>query len=681
MQIKQTTLVLLLITIFSTAVAIHGQSAQLNSEKIRQLREEITKRENADVPGDLAELNRSRLIERRAELRTLLKIEIDNLRKHKTLLGSFATAEESQKIDDSIRNYTAEIERLGSSIQSALATEKTGQPEAGTTPPSQPQKPVVSANPAVSNNGNGTKGSGSANNAQPGSPALSSPTPSSPSLAGGAPLNLPAVQTGPADTDTTLDCDQINQGKKSASELDKIICGLVRDIPRRRAQNKLTANAIDLGSDQRFELIKVLIGKKSTPKFLVEAEDTRMDKQVGSAPSDTATTSLVVKGGAPTILGFAVENGGLTQNVDGSAITFRGNPVGLFNALANRGFVPSVKEDDNDPILRVLKRTSFAFTFNTDRGPEPGVFTASKQQLSSYSARVELINNREPKRYIKDWEDFLANSAQRLANVINISEFIDDSDPNNRTWIDPALQAWFEETQRDLAGASDAQIGGILQARLNKLPLTELRPQTITLLDTIEQNLGLYLSARDDVLDRINSGTLVTFEYLNKREVNAPDTSNFRLIAEKGTRGGKVDFTFNGSLTMFNNMDALRNFVSLNPTLPAPRRLRDFQFSGQIDVPFGRVQDFGQFVVFAGGRYERLLENATTNLGQILPNTKGDIAQLQLGLKVPIKGTGFKIPITVTFANRTELIKEKTVRGHFGFTLDLDTLFARFKPF
>ena len=28
-----------------------------------------------------------------------------------------------------------------------------------------------------------------------------------------------------------------------------------------------------------------------------------------------------------------------------------------------------------------------------------------------------------------------------------------------------------------------------------------------------------------------------------------------------------------------------------------------------------------------------------------------------------------------------ELIKEKEVRGNFGFTFDLDTIFAKFKPF
>jgi hypothetical protein len=121
--------------------------------------------------------------------------------------------------------------------------------------------------------------------------------------------------------------------------------------------------------------------------------------------------------------------------------------------------------------------------------------------------------------------------------------------------------------------------------------------------------------------------------------------------------------------------------VIANPTLPQPRRVRDFQFAGGIDIPFGNVREFGQFVFFASGKYERLLENATTDLGQVLPNTQGDIGFVQMGLKIPVAKSGFKIPVSITFANRTELIKERTIKGNFGFTLDLDTIFSKFKPF
>ncbi|MGH9752109.1 MAG: hypothetical protein ACREA2_04940 [Blastocatellia bacterium] len=86
--------------------------------------------------------------------------------------------------------------------------------------------------------------------------------------------------------------------------------------------------------------------------------------------------------------------------------------------------------------------------------------------------------------------------------------------------------------------------------------------------------------------------------------------------------------------------------------------------------------------VFAfSGKYERAVSNAFMPDGSVAPQTKGDIAVGQVKLTIPIKDTGLKLPISFTFANRTELVREREVRGNFGLTFDLDTLFARFKPF
>jgi hypothetical protein len=43
---------------------------------------------------------------------------------------------------------------------------------------------------------------------------------------------------------------------------------------------------------------------------------------------------------------------------------------------------------------------------------------------------------------------------------------------------------------------------------------------------------------------------------------------------------------------------------------------------------------------------------------------------------MPVKDSGIKVPISITASNRTELIKEKDVRGSVGLTLDLDTLMS-----
>ena len=64
-----------------------------------------------------------------------------------------------------------------------------------------------------------------------------------------------------------------------------------------------------------------------------DIENIRVDKQVGGGSSNAGSTSLVSKGAAPSILGFAVENGALTQNISGTTVTYRGNLVGTIEAL------------------------------------------------------------------------------------------------------------------------------------------------------------------------------------------------------------------------------------------------------------------------------------------------------------------------------------------------------------
>ena len=177
-----------------------------------------------------------------------------------------------------------------------------------------------------------------------------------------------------------------------------------------------------------------------------------------------------------------------------------------------------------------------------------------------------------------------------------------------------------------------------------------------------------FLTDRSTLLNEVANGSILTFEYTNTRQVDLPDLSNFRLIYENGL-GGRADFTANTSLTIFNRKQ----------TGPDSDRLRDFQLSGQLDVPLSNPLKAGNFVLSFSGKFQRMVENITTDSGMMM-DTKGNIGIGQVKLIIPIKGSGVKIPISLTFANRTELIKEKEVRGNFGFTLDLDSIFASRNP-
>lgn len=643
MKIKMTSVVVSLVLISTLIV-----SAQQSGLSIAQLQTEIQKRETLDIPEDLRETNNRRLRDLRAELHTLLEQEIQKLVDYKNNLS--LEPDEAKKVDDKIQTYKAELVKL-----EAL---QPGPMLATTAPTSLPASIFVPTTVSPTST------------APPRSPAaVQTPTPAPVSASAGT--NTQTTQKSCAELNALSD-----KNAKAVSQVDYKLCDLVSTVNQRaNKQIKLTG----AGAPDYFDLLVILIAKRSTPTFLLEAEEARVDKQVGSTPASSGSTSLVVKGGAPAILGFATENGALTQSTSGTTVTFRGNPLGIVHALQNQGLVSSFIEDEKDPMTRFLRKTSFAFSFDTDRGPQPGVFTAGKQQLSAVSARFEFINKRRPSLYTKEWNDFLQQQAQQFTDTINNSVRVMIATENTQTaleWRDPVLQTWYAETQTLLAAATTDQVETVLRSQIDKMPVVELSPQTVTQLNGIENSIGVYLQGRDSVLDKIAKGTLVTLDFTNKREANAPDTSNFTFIAEKGP-GGRTDFTFNGSLTFFNKRPVLLPGSTAKPI----GRIRDFNFSGQFDIPFGSVREAGQFVLWGSGKYQRLLEDSFTQAGTIAPNTKGDIAVAQFGLRIPIKGLGIKFPISVSFANRTELIKEKEVRANFGFTFDLDTIFAKFKPF
>jgi hypothetical protein len=245
------------------------------------------------------------------------------------------------------------------------------------------------------------------------------------------------------------------------------------------------------------------------------------------------------------------------------------------------------------------------------------------------------------------------------------------------------LQNWLLTTNEALKGTQITatlvnqtqaieEVQRIIIQRLAQLPMQGLQSDTelTGALTAFVAAYPPYLKKKNEIMDEIAKGTLVTFEYTNYREPTAPDLSNFRFIAQKGTGGG-FDFSANASLTFFNK----------RPVGPNVQRLRDFDFSADLDKKFDDVMGLGPATLTFAGKYQRLTSNAVAFDGTVLPNTKGDIAAGQVKLTIPIGQSGIKMPFSITFANRTELVRERETRGNFGFTFDLDTLFARLKSF
>jgi hypothetical protein len=417
-------------------------------------------------------------------------------------------------------------------------------------------------------------------------------------------------------------------------------------------------------------------------------EDARTDKQVG-APAGAGSTSLVSKGAVPGIFGFAVENGALTQQTSGTTVTLRGNLVGWLDLLKNQEFIASYQ--DGSGFVRTLRRVSYSFTLNTDTGattePAPSGAAAvtpvaikaqlekTRQQLAGYSVRVAIIDRRDPRTS--------ANRASiaTLADTAGVGLLQADNAFDAFLKSEEYTDKWYPETVDLLADPtrtlSIADLQRILYQRLEMLRLLMIsRIEGFD--DAVAKNLlafQAYDKARFRLFEAMSKKPLLAVEYINARTKDLPDSNTLRFIVE-GQWGPRIDLTANAAWTYQNSGSVV---------LPEPMDVggrRDFQFAGQMDVPLASLEKRlspGSGIgppVFAVAFLSQKLTNkaAVSFAGNSFTVEPGWVNAIQAKLTVPVKGSGVKIPLSVTYSNRTELLKEKEVRGHIGVTFDLDVL-------
>jgi hypothetical protein len=640
-----------------TAGAIHAHSQTINDPEVNKLKDEIQRRafveqDPAILPED-KQVNRVNLEKARSNLSTLLKSRIQAKTKLKEMLGPSIAPEERDSIDASVRSLEADLQALQRQNPFAPATTTSNS----------------NSNPAEVNATNSSAVTPSSANTATPSVTNNPPTSFVPPISSPPRTLVPApITTAGTDVLPIRKCTDVQQNLATASNLEKFFCARVAVIQRDK-HIATPINGLDLRRDFFFFMI-TLLAREGRAQYIVAAENERVDKQAGSSASSSGSTSLVSKGSVPGILGFATDSGAFLKSISGSTVTFRGNVTGVAKALAGKGFISGYDEDS--PAARFFRRTSFSFSFDATRGSSPGIFTGDKQQISNYSFRMDLYNKRDGRdsRYKQAWDDFLSNQSEALVAQTQTS-LLALANPSTNTWNDAALQDWYVLADSAIRAADGLdQVDAVLREQLKKAP-TNLAATTVAELRSFDKKFKAWLDTRETILDKIATAPIVTFEYINDRPENASSLSTFNLIAEGGF-GPRLDLTFNGSITVFNKRSPVAG----------QGRVRDFQFATQLDVPFGEIGGgIGKPVLSFAGRYESLQEDATTAGGIVAPNTKGGIGVGQIKFTIPVKNTGIRIPLSFSFANRTELIKEKEVRGNFGFSFDPDVLFALFKPF
>jgi hypothetical protein len=411
-------------------------------------------------------------------------------------------------------------------------------------------------------------------------------------------------------------------------------------------------------------------------------EESRTDKQLSAPPGAGASTSLVSKGAVPGILGFAVEQGALTQTGDQTSVTLRGNAVGWLDLLKGQNFIDAYRDDA--PFVRQLRRLSYSLTFNaspseaeSEERPDPeeiaAAAEASGRQVKSYSVRIALIDQRDPRSAANraSAQKLLDNAGAKLA--MNFALF----DP---VLLSPEYQRWLADSRAALmspVGLSKRDIERIVYGRLEAL--RQIMVAEIPAFDDgvaqIITSLRTFDEGRTSWFDKLQKRFLLSAEFVRNREPGAPASWTSRLIGEGRLGSTKWDLTTNAAVT---HQDEGTAFV---PNAIATKGWRDVQFALQAERPLGGGDPcacgsgLGRAVLSFEYLGRWLTERAVVRFaGYDFSADPGWIHAGQVKVTIPVKGSGVKIPLSVSFANRTELIREKSVRGHFGLTFDLDVL-------
>ncbi len=423
-------------------------------------------------------------------------------------------------------------------------------------------------------------------------------------------------------------------------------------------------------------------------QLLGKAEEKRLDKQPGASNTAAGSTSLVNTGSAPWLMGLALEHGGLTQSTDGTTVTLRGNIVNSIRTLVDSTYLGSYKIGQDDPLVQYLSKMSLGVSFDTSSSPASSSqsFSSGLNSFSGALVHYEIYNHRDPRdrKWAGKWDQLMATSGVQLAmKYTNLNAAVRRNDQRFSTWLSSQVDSIVSLPAAEL----DQQLPPALENVVKSFSDNFWNlPELQAALADFTAGISRYVAEEDTVYGELKSTPIATIEYNFVRQnlptaqtvsptqpnLRVPDLSNMVLILERGFAGVNTpELTLNASSTWFNSTAVGRG------------RLRDARASLQLIVPLRKeIQNIGRFTLSFSAQYQKLFEEPLGQrvlLNGVAINRTGGIGAFQSKLLIPVKGSGVKIPISFTYANRTELIRENDVRGNIGITFDLDSLFANGK--
>ena len=236
--------------------------------------------------------------------------------------------------------------------------------------------------------------------------------------------------------------------------------------------------------------------------------------------------------------------------------------------------------------------------------------------------------------------------------------------------------------------ASDDEIRAMFKMLADDLSeKAKTAPQVVASAQSTVSNLIKAGKQKVDTYTKIMQTPTVSFEYDYVRQSTnqipgststttmsvaapLPNLSTFNLIFNTYLIAGS-QLSVNGVATIFNSL----------PPGAKGGSMRDVEATAEVDIPLPQMASIGKPTLTFSGLYMDLINQP---LGQpllvngVAESRTGNIGLFQGKFTIPAgKGSGVNVPLSFTYANRTELIKESDVRGSIGVTFNLDSIFSK----
>lgn len=649
--------------IILATVTIHAQQQQ--DDPVDNLKAQIHRMELIDrdpaTPSEVRTLNRDFLNKRRLELKALLANRINALQKYLANIGSSLTPEERTTVEKSIQDLEASIQSLESVTQGNGLSGSLGDGQSADTvrPASSNQVlDLASRTDTGTTTGTSTVTTGTGTITTRTAPVRSS-LPQASCYA-----DAPEVLVGQAKAAADAIVDNKNDPTQFFGFSPRLVFYAYAD-------------AISQG-----EKGNALIRQLKVQQFMEETK--RTDKQIGASATAEGSTSAAEKPGFANLLGFAIENGAIQKNVNGTSLTLSSSPY-AFVAAANGDTSTTYQQYD------FLNRIGVSANFNISN-QDNVLANVRRRQLAEWSIRLRLSKDQSTRsqEFEEFWNDKIRKRFEQVPIILtgefaqtfkNETEEIRRNTEEKFTSLDGKKGFIKDYLDKNASLTPDQKKLGLQQeilCHLKEEAFDKIKSGSIEVDDetrkrivtrTIPELVAAQLAEKgavDEVnakIKEMNNRPLATFAYTKKQATTGPNYSIFKFLYEKKTFSPmKIDA--NAGVSVYHGPDQKMNQQSL----------RDFAIAVSLEGNAGRSRflttelDQSQITFSFAGRYQRMMENRHQ------PGRKADIAVAQFKLEIPMF-TGVSLPFSVTFANATELIKEKHVRANFGFSFDADKLF------